>query len=113
MDNKERLLRQIEANDINTTIADFSNSNLTDEDLTRLIAVIPENKCITSLNLLESGIQQHHIEPLLDALKRSALITEVSIQKYNDYSDKTKLLINEMHEKFPVAIPSMASGPRV
>ncbi|STY29502.1 Uncharacterised protein [Legionella wadsworthii] len=90
------LLTSLEKNDPRFTDADFSNMSMEDDDFERLFQIIKKNKIITSLCLLETGIQEKHIPSLHEALLKNIHITDFSIQKYKDYSAKTLKLIQEM-----------------
>ena len=96
MRGKETLLRRLEANDANTTIATFDTFPMSPDDVNRLARSIQVNTHLLALKLLDCQLRPIDVVSLCSAIKENSSLEEVAVEVFANYPTEIKESIQQM-----------------
>lgn len=113
MQGKERLLKELEANNPATTHATFDTYPMFSEDVRRLLDIIRTNTHMLTLGLLDCRITREEARALAEAILKNNTLQEVKLEAFMDDSLELQTLLSEVgeHLKKNEANRSVATVP--
>ncbi|CAM4411513.1 MAG: hypothetical protein LEGION0403_FIIPPAGN_02690 [Legionella sp.] len=113
MQGKERLLKELEANNPTTIHATFDTYPMFSEDVDRLLDIIRNNTHMVTLGLLDCRITREEAKALAEVILKNNTLQEVKLEAFMDDSLELQTLLSEVraHLEINVANRNVATVP--
>lgn len=94
---KETLLRLLEMNDPDTTVAVFDTYPIYPRDVQRLVDIINSNTHLRALKLLDCHLLVDGVKQIAEAALENTTLEEIKIETFGNDDESLKRLIESVH----------------